>query len=381
MKLQVLEVLKPKLSICIPTYNRANLLEATILRLIDQVSCPACEGKIEILIGDNASTDFTERIGQKFAGLHSYIKYHKNNTNIGAERNWLNLSKLAKGDFFWVLADDDYIQPGVLQKIIANSNEQQVGLIYINYSIWSEMLDVFEGPSRCNISVDGFKKTRREFYSAVRFANSFISSVVFNCEQFDWNRSEIERYSGNPWLQLYAADILLKDKGAFIIADLMLKKRSPEVRSTRVRARAQGLNHFYMTAHLQFLEFASILKRDGIDVIDENELGAGNFYQILIEKTTSDKYDFLYWIDVLRRMLGTTVLNKGFSFWFRDVPAILLPNFFCRAIDGWWSLKSRFVTVVSGFSESSNPFKKTVYQCLCIYRRIKHENTTSRRSA
>lgn len=361
----------PKLSICIPTYNRVNLLEAAILRLIDQVTSLGCDGVVEILIGDNASTDSTEIVVRRLISSYPYISYIKNKINIGCERNWLNLSKLVKGDFFLVLADDDYIQQGALQKIIENLDKHEISLVYINYSIWSEQLDVFEGPSRCNASADGFKGTRREFYSEVRFANSFISSVAFNRVQFGLNRSEIESYSGNPWMQLYAADILLKNKGAFIIAEPMIKKRSPEICSTRARAKAQGLDHFYMTAHLQFLEFASKIKSDGIDVLDGNEMAAGNLYQIVIEKITSDKYDVSYWIHVLKQMLDATVLNKGGSFWFRDVPAILLPNSFSRVIYKWWSFKGGLVRVASGFSESSNPLKKTIYKSLLTYRRLK----------
>jgi glycosyltransferase involved in cell wall biosynthesis len=362
-----------RLSICIPTYNRANLLEATILRVIDQVGGLAYDGRVEILIGDNASTDATETVGRKFSDSYPYVKYHRNKENIGGERNWLNLSKLAAGSFFWVLADDDYIHPGVLQRIISNLEGRELGLVYINYSIWSDDLDAYEGPSRCEACADGFVEDRRQFYSEVRFANSFISSVAFNRQLFDQHRSEIEGYSGNAWLQLYAADILLRNRGAMVITEPMIKKRSPEVRSLRARARAQGAHHFFMTAHLQFLEFASGLKKEGMDVLDGHEMTAGNLYQIVVEKMTSDRYDLSYWMGVLRRMLAATVLNKGPSFWLGHIPMILLPNSFSRVVYEWWSFKGKMVGVVAGFSESSNPFEKAVHQCLIIYRSLKKE--------
>lgn len=361
----------PKLSVCIPTYNRANLLEGTVSRLVEQVARLPHPELVEILVGDNASTDSTEIVGRKLAGAHSCVKYFRNKTNIGGERNWLNLSALATGDFFWVLADDDLICPGVLPKIISSLDSRDLGLVYINYSIWSDDLGIYEGPSRCGVFVDGPLATRREFYSGVRFANSFISSVAFSRQLFDKHRSEIEGYSGNAWLQLYAADIVLRNRGAFVIAEPMIKKRSPEVRSLRARNRAQGMHHFFMTAHLQFLEFASGLKREGIDVLGRHEMAAGNLYQIVVEKMTSDRYDLPYWLSVLRRMLAAAVLNKGASFWLRDVPTILLPNSFSRIVYKWWSFKGAIVRVVSGFSESSSPFKRAVYQCLTIYRSLK----------
>lgn len=342
------------------------------MRLIDEVDSLVSSEAVEILIGDNASSDATESVGRELASLRSYIRYHRNKTNIGGEKNWLNLSGLASGDFFWVLADDDFICPGVLQRIIAGLGDENRGLVYINYSIWSDDLGAYEGPSRCEVAVEGPVASRREFYSVVRFANSFISSVAFNRRLFDQHRSQIEGYSGNAWLQLYAADIVLRSRGAFVIAEPMIKKRSPEVRSLRARNRAQGMHHFFMTAHLQFMEFASGLKREGIDVLGRHEMAAGNLYQIVVEKMTSDRYDLSYWLSVLRRMLAAGVLNKGASFWLRDVPAILSPNSFSSLVYKWWFFKGAVVRVVAGFSKSSNPLKKLIYQGLLAYRRLKN---------
>jgi glycosyltransferase involved in cell wall biosynthesis len=51
--------MKPKLSICIPTYNRAQTLRETIDSILPQI---LGNFNIEILISDNASTDDTPSI-------------------------------------------------------------------------------------------------------------------------------------------------------------------------------------------------------------------------------------------------------------------------------------------------------------------------------
>jgi len=50
---------QPLLSICIPTYNRAEYLEEAIYNIVtDDAFCD----KVEIIISDNASTDNTKQV-------------------------------------------------------------------------------------------------------------------------------------------------------------------------------------------------------------------------------------------------------------------------------------------------------------------------------
>lgn len=82
---------KPLLSICIPTYNRANYLKKSIESIIDQEEFK--NGEVEIIISDNASEDNTEEIGIKYAGQYSNINYFRNIQNIKDENFSLALSR------------------------------------------------------------------------------------------------------------------------------------------------------------------------------------------------------------------------------------------------------------------------------------------------
>jgi abequosyltransferase len=53
----------PKISICIPTYNRARLLEEAIKSILSQTTDISSE--IEICVSDNCSTDNTELVIKK----------------------------------------------------------------------------------------------------------------------------------------------------------------------------------------------------------------------------------------------------------------------------------------------------------------------------
>ena len=75
-----MEVNKPILSICIPTYNRSVYLEKSIASIIKTDEFK--EGKIEIVISDNCSADNTEELAKHYISKHKNIKYYKNDKNV-----------------------------------------------------------------------------------------------------------------------------------------------------------------------------------------------------------------------------------------------------------------------------------------------------------
>jgi len=62
-----------KLSICIPTYNRAAFLGEALDSVIRQAT-----DEVEIVVSDNASTDNTEALVREYQARFPRIRYHKN---------------------------------------------------------------------------------------------------------------------------------------------------------------------------------------------------------------------------------------------------------------------------------------------------------------
>jgi glycosyltransferase involved in cell wall biosynthesis len=89
-----------KLSICIPTHNRAPFLAWGLKRL--RADFPDAE----IIVSDNASTDNTSDL--KFS---ADIRYHRQTENIGAFPNFLAALQLATGQYAIYCGDDDYLLP------------------------------------------------------------------------------------------------------------------------------------------------------------------------------------------------------------------------------------------------------------------------------
>ena len=106
----------PLLSICIPTFNRADLLELCLSTVLPQVLQFADE--VECVVSDNASSDRTAAVMSEYTKLYS-LRYFRNEENIGIIANITKCaSELALGEFILMIGDDDTLCAGSLEKIL-----------------------------------------------------------------------------------------------------------------------------------------------------------------------------------------------------------------------------------------------------------------------
>ena len=82
---------KPLLSIFIPTYNRSKYLKRSLDSIIIQDEF--LDGRVEIVISDNASTDDTEEVVKPYLEKYTNIYYSKNTENVRDKNNPTVLSK------------------------------------------------------------------------------------------------------------------------------------------------------------------------------------------------------------------------------------------------------------------------------------------------
>lgn len=120
-----------KLSLCIPTYNRSKLLEQLLDALIPQIT--ELESLVELIISDNCSNDNTHEVIENFKDKFP-IKYYRNNENLGAVKNIQILTnELAKGEFVWLLGDDDLVNKNGIKKVLSVIEKyHDVDYIFVN---------------------------------------------------------------------------------------------------------------------------------------------------------------------------------------------------------------------------------------------------------
>lgn len=95
-----------KISVVIPTYNRAEMLRRTVQSVLEQRRVPD-----EIVIVDDGSTDHTRAVAASFG--NSIVRYvHQENAHLSAARN--TGQRVATGDALLFLDSDDLLLPGAL---------------------------------------------------------------------------------------------------------------------------------------------------------------------------------------------------------------------------------------------------------------------------
>ena len=94
------------LSICIPTYNRAEVLNNTIEMWEKYIgSLP-----VNIYISDNASDDNTKFIVEKLIRKYGNIIYNRNSENCGYAINSHKVLSMSSAKYSWFFGDDDIVK-------------------------------------------------------------------------------------------------------------------------------------------------------------------------------------------------------------------------------------------------------------------------------
>ncbi len=167
-----------KLSICIPTYNRAWFLEKCLQSFIEQIREAKLEESVQIVISDNASIDNTEALVKSYQKKFDSIciVYHKNELNLGFDCNIKRIFDLAWGEFIWFFGDDDWVRPDAVAKVLGKIQSQSIDVMILNWVNYYP-----DG----RISGKGLCFDKDQFYSSasemLRIIKStfFLSSLVF----------------------------------------------------------------------------------------------------------------------------------------------------------------------------------------------------------
>lgn len=98
----------PKLSVVIPTYNRADFLDFSLAAHVPLFR----KCGIQIFIFDNASTDSTTEVVNKWSLEYPLISYLRHDENVGADLNFELALKAPDTDYVWLLGDS-YLLPEI----------------------------------------------------------------------------------------------------------------------------------------------------------------------------------------------------------------------------------------------------------------------------
>lgn len=197
------------LSICIPTWNRAKYLDATIMSIVEQIEDLQFPD-VEIVISDNASTDDTSIVIDRIVKqTNCEIVYHRNETNIGADANYVEAVKHARGKYCLLLGSDDILRRASLEKILKHIQSEDTVYVFNRTNCSIDMCEVNEQSFfvPTTLSEKLYSLSNREqwcFYlnDCVTLGGvfSYISGVVFKNE---WSSiKDYSKYIGTAYVHV-----------------------------------------------------------------------------------------------------------------------------------------------------------------------------------
>ena len=167
-----------KLSICIPTYNRATLL----VNCLASIQENDLEHDVQICISDNCSADETKQVVEH-ASKNIPIKYERNKTNIGLARNIIKVVEMAEGDFIWMIGDDDLLMHDAVSEVLnLMDKHENVDYFYVNsFHLTTEYVLSFPQPFALSNLPQSMKTfSSRSHSGEMPFLNMIDSNVSFD---------------------------------------------------------------------------------------------------------------------------------------------------------------------------------------------------------
>ena len=122
---------QPKVSVIIPTYNRAHLLGRAIKSVINQTY-----KEFEIIIVDDGSTDNTQEVIKKYQEQDKRVRNIRHKKNKGYPEALNTGIKVSKGEYIAFQDDDDKWFPGKLKKQINVLEDAPIKLGVVYTGFW-----------------------------------------------------------------------------------------------------------------------------------------------------------------------------------------------------------------------------------------------------
>lgn len=321
-----------ELTVGIPTYNGSDYIRNCIESIVNQLHQGDKYG-VEILISDNASTDGTDKIVKQYIEKYPYLfRYYRNRNNLGGDRNVDNIFKKARGNFVWLMGDDDRIMSGmfkyVLKKIISN---REMSIFSVNARVYNrELTEVWQEQV---FEVEERVYTPQEYYDIVGASAALNSSIIVKKKLWPLGENVYE-YAKPNWVSLYKIYSSLRDGKAYVIADVCVEYRG-------------GSNRWHKNGKwlMMILDLCDTL--DNVTTKlgyskDITKRHIKDIFKTLLFVIVDAKKNDLVLSKELRFRLRYR-FGKHISYWLKSYLLLYIPNFVIKRI---LSLKKRFLLLL-----------------------------------
>ncbi len=249
------------LSIAIPTWNRANLLDELLIELIDQIKKFNLDEVVEILVSNNNSEDNTEDIVKRHQVSNKFIEYNRNPLNIGAKSNLIKSVELSSGEYCIVLGDDDRIRLDCLPDILNHiKNFPDTGIVIDKSGS--------KAAGRFNESAISLNELLRNFFWYMGNAGVFVMRVSF---MKDLLKKVNYEYFNECWVQIQVMIL-----GMTTNKELKCYLKEFHVHRASIHTEVMVYNSFYLwrTCNIELLNSINTIK----PLIESETYDSARFY-------------------------------------------------------------------------------------------------------
>ena len=213
----------PLISVCIPSYKRAEFLRP----LIDSILSQKFEN-YEIVICEDRSPerDKIAQIMHEYYSKINRIKFYLNEHNLGYDANFRELLTRASGKYCFFMGNDDVMAPEALEKVAdAVQRHDNIGLILRSYS-WF-VTDPFQPVQTVRYFSEDriFPPGAATIATAYRRCGVLSGYVIHRDAALSYSTNE---FDGFLYYQMYLAACVLTTKRAYYIHDVLTFSRSTE---------------------------------------------------------------------------------------------------------------------------------------------------------
>jgi glycosyltransferase involved in cell wall biosynthesis len=209
-----------KISICIPQYNRIDYLLENLRRLEHQTYMD-----IEVVISDDCSSDDTAHRIRDLRDSYKYpIVYHRNETNLGYDRNFRKSIELSSGEYAFVLGNDDSLNGEdaiqLLADFLAQHDFPEIGFCnMVEGKTDGELVKRASG----NRILGSGSEVALQYYSCF----SFVGGLIYNANAF--RKFNSSKSDGSIYSQIYLGILMIVGgcrlfcmENALVIKDILL---------------------------------------------------------------------------------------------------------------------------------------------------------------
>lgn len=207
-----------QLSICIATFNRGSIIYQTLDSISTQLS-----PQIELLVVDGASTDDTETVMSNYCAQNPGVRYIRETSNSGVDADFDKAISYARGEYCWLMTDDDLLIPGAVQRVLEEIASGP-DLVLVDAEVLNIDFTKLLQRSRMSLERDRyFDEADDSFLTLAGDTLSFIASVIIRREV--WLDRDREPYYGSLFIHCGVIFQMPALQGIKVLAEPLIQIR------------------------------------------------------------------------------------------------------------------------------------------------------------